>query len=87
MNIGYLAERLVKDRVEAEAFHRSLRVGYSTFFRDPLTFALRDIPVVAVTASAMKGNRESILASGFDGYVSKPIDEKLLLKTIREVLD
>jgi chemotaxis protein methyltransferase CheR len=37
---NYLAERLVKDRVEAESFHRSLRVGYSVFFRDPLTFAL-----------------------------------------------
>ncbi|MFL6238928.1 MAG: response regulator [Actinomycetes bacterium] len=32
------------------------------------------IPVVAVTAFAMKGDRERLLASGFDGYVSKPID-------------
>lgn len=43
---NYLAERLVKDRVEAEAFHRALRVGYSGFFRDPLTFALLETQVL-----------------------------------------
>jgi len=48
--------------------------------------ALRDIPVVAVTARAMKGDRESILSRGFDGYVSKPIEAELLKKTIEEVL-
>ncbi len=35
--------------------------------------ALRDIPVIAVTASAMSGNRDEILARGFDHYISKPI--------------
>jgi len=34
----------------------------------------RDIPVVALTASAMAGEREQLLARGFDGYISKPID-------------
>jgi signal transduction histidine kinase/DNA-binding response OmpR family regulator len=48
---------------------------------------LQDIPVVAVTASAMKGDRESILARGFDGYLSKPIDVDMLKKTITEVLN
>jgi CheY-like chemotaxis protein len=46
--------------------------------------ALRSIPVIALTASAMKGNREEILAHGFDGYISKPIEEHALLNTIRE---
>jgi len=32
------------------------------------------IPVVALTASAMAGEREQLLDDGFDGYISKPID-------------
>lgn len=40
---------------------------------DPITAA---IPVVAFTASAMKGDRERFLAAGFDGYLSKPIEVK-----------
>lgn len=35
---------------------------------------LAHIPLVAVTALAMTGDRDKILACGFDGYISKPID-------------
>ena len=34
---------------------------------------LNDIPIVAVTAFAMVGDRDKILAHGFDGYIAKPI--------------
>jgi len=34
----------------------------------------REIPVVALTASAMAGEREQLLAAGFDGYICKPFD-------------
>jgi CheY-like chemotaxis protein len=40
------------------------------------------IPVLAVTASAMLGDRDSILAEGFDGYISKPIDHHHFKETI-----
>ncbi len=33
-----------------------------------------DIPIVALTAHAMKGDREKVIGSGFEGYISKPIN-------------
>ena len=33
-----------------------------------------DIPIVAITAFSMLGDEQKVLASGFDGYISKPID-------------
>ncbi len=49
--------------------------------------ALRHIPVIAATASAMVGDREAILAHGFDAYISKPVDAQLLLKILQQALD
>ena len=42
------------------------------------------IPVLAVTAQAMHGDRERFLAAGFDDYVSKPVDVRGLVETVRE---
>jgi two-component system, cell cycle response regulator DivK len=39
-------------------------------------------PVVAVSASAMPDEQQKIVASGFDGYVTKPINMKLFLETV-----
>lgn len=47
---------------------------------------LKHIPVIAVTARAMKGDREEILSYGFNGYLAKPVDGALLEQTIHEVL-
>lgn len=44
--------------------------------------ATESIPVVALTAKAMKGDREKILLHGFDGYLSKPVDAELLEETL-----
>ena len=45
-----------------------------------------EIPVVALTASAMPGDREQILAAGFDGYETKPVSVKRLEEIVREGL-
>ena len=45
------------------------------------------IPVLAVTAQAMYGDRERFLAEGFDGYVSKPVNVVQFLAVIRQHCD
>jgi two-component system cell cycle response regulator DivK len=42
------------------------------------------IPVLALTAQAMRGDRERFLAEGFDGYVSKPVNVRELIGIVRE---
>ena len=48
--------------------------------------SLPPLPVVAVTAYAMRGDRETILASGFDGYLSKPLNPASLTEELDRLL-
>jgi two-component system cell cycle response regulator DivK len=50
---------------------------------DPST---ADIPVIAVTAFAMKADRERFLAAGFDQYVEKPLDIREFPRQVADVL-
>jgi CheY-like chemotaxis protein len=48
--------------------------------------SLATLPVLAVTAYAMHGDRENILQSGFDGYLSKPINPRSLVEEMDRLL-
>ncbi|MEO1287622.1 MAG: response regulator [Chloroflexota bacterium] len=59
--------------------------GFEVLKRIRANAETQDIPVIAVTANAMHGDRENILASGFDGYIAKPLTRLELENTITRV--
>lgn len=48
---------------------------------------LRNIPLIAVTAYAMVGDRDRVLSAGFDGYIAKPINPETFVSQIEGFLD
>lgn len=82
-------EGLRRSRPEVVLLDISLPVmdGTEVLRRIRADDALRTLPVVALTAHAMSGDREKYLAMGFDAYVTKPIlDEAILLAEIERLL-
>jgi CheY-like chemotaxis protein len=60
--------------------------GFAVMQRIRADPRLAKLPVVAVTAYAMRGDQERILNSGFDGYLSKPVNPSSLAKELDRVL-
>ncbi len=60
--------------------------GYEFAHRFKADATLAATPLVAVTALAMTGDRERIMASGFDGYISKPIEPQQFAQQVESFL-
>jgi signal transduction histidine kinase/DNA-binding NarL/FixJ family response regulator len=61
--------------------------GRETFRRIRAMNAVwRDVPVIAMTADALNGERERYLAAGMNGYIAKPIDQRQAIAEIARVL-
>jgi CheY-like chemotaxis protein len=60
--------------------------GYEAIPRIKGLMETEGIPVIAVTAQAMKGDRERCLAAGADEYIAKPVDIDLLVNVLEEYI-
>jgi CheY-like chemotaxis protein len=56
--------------------------GYGVVRRLKTEAVLRAVPVIAVTASAMVGDRDKAIAIGFDGYITKPITPETFVREV-----
>jgi two-component system cell cycle response regulator DivK len=60
--------------------------GYTLTKRLKQLHHLADVPIVAITANVMKGDKERTLAAGCDGYIQKPIDVDNLPNQVNQFL-
>ncbi|MFI5386950.1 MAG: response regulator [Fimbriimonadales bacterium] len=81
------------EAARAEAFdliicdvHLPVIDGYEVARRLKADPTLRPVPLIAVTALAMVGDREKVLAAGFDNYIPKPIDPEAFVGQVQAFL-
>jgi CheY-like chemotaxis protein len=60
--------------------------GYEAIPRIKSLDGMPTLPIIAVTAQAMKGDRERCLEAGADGYISKPVDVDALVNLLKQYL-
>ena len=61
--------------------------GYEAIKKMKSDAEMNSIPVVAITAQAMTGDREKCLEAGADGYISKPVDVTELIKLLNQLMN
>ena len=61
--------------------------GYEAIGKMKSNTALQKIPVIAITAQVMTGDREKCLEAGADGYISKPVNVDELLVLLNKLID
>jgi CheY-like chemotaxis protein len=61
--------------------------GWEATRRIKANEALKEIPIIALTAHAMQGDEDKARVSGCDDYLSKPLDEDLLFATVAKFLE
>jgi CheY-like chemotaxis protein len=61
--------------------------GYGVARRLRAEQSLTAVPLIAVTASAMVGDRDNVIASGFHGYISKPITPETFVSEVESYLN
>ena len=61
--------------------------GYEAIGKMKNDTALKNIPVIAITAQAMTGDREKCMEAGADGYISKPVNVEELLVLLNKLID
>ncbi|MGD8634325.1 MAG: response regulator [Anaerolineales bacterium] len=60
--------------------------GWSAAHEIRTNQATKNIPIIALTAHALEGERQKALEAGCSAYLTKPVDERLLSKTIKSLL-
>lgn len=60
--------------------------GYEALQKIKNDEKIKNIPVIAITAQAMTGDREKCLAAGADGYVSKPVNVDELMAILNKIM-
>ncbi|WP_332028510.1 response regulator [Kaistella sp.] len=61
--------------------------GYEAIGKMKNDTTLKNIPVIAITAQAMTGDREKCMEAGADGYISKPVNVEELLVLLNKLID
>ncbi len=60
--------------------------GYETAAALRLSEGINNVPIIAVTAQAMVGDRERALRAGCSEYLTKPVDPQVLIETVKKYL-